>query len=818
MIGRELAAALPGWRRLVVPALLMILPVAFFPSVCLAGQTLLLRDLHDWFYPWRRFARQWLAQGDIPLWNPWSYTGTPFLANMQSGMLYPLNAPFWLLDFPAAMRFFLVAQFGATAVATYWLFRVLRCRVVSSLTAAIGYAFGGWMMVHLEFPNKLSAAGWLPLIVIGLIAWWRGRIFGGLALGASGVALSLLAGYPQTTETVVLGAAVLWICWVARCAVQRDGRAFARAALSLPCMALLGAIVAGAQLIPFAEAAALSERAAPKPTGSVLIRSLEPGHFLALLSPHLFGAPGYGRYWGGELLQFWLGHFYTGLFVLAPACLSPLLLRKGAGAAPAPSPRPRAPVPSPEPGMAADVLPSRRWMVMAGLVLAVVAGLASMGAATPFGPLLVALIPGLGHFRWFSTTSVLIAFALCWLAAPALDAVAEAWERDRRAIRRAGLAALAVALAPATVVGLAAASPSAFQSLVRAVVSTVMRTTQSPALEAHFDLVRGDAVRAAALLAALAAAWIAASRGRLSPARALWAVPILLVLDLLGANAGVLFTGDPAIHRDPPATLERLRSALPDSARFFVTGDTLSNDALIYGADQDSYFRWASETFLFNLNLPWDLFSASGGDTVRSRRAAAWQEQVEGTKDNERRRRLLAAAGVAVVLRGSPGEPSLMISVPGVLPRARVVSGLRRVTEAAALESIAAGTWEPSREALVEEDYGGTLAPPGNPVAHTIHALRHTPDTATVDVTSASDGWLVLDDLMYPGWTAQVDGRPAAPFTADYVGRGVAIPSGRHTVVFTYRPASVPIGVAASAAGMLALAGLAWADRRRSAR
>src|SRR6185503_1370608 len=114
----------------------------------------------------------------------------------------------------------------------------------------------------------------------------------------------------------------------------------------------------------------------------------------------------------------------------------------------------------------------------------------------------------------------------------------------------------------------------------------------------------------------------AAARGRLSPGRALWAVPVLLVLDLLGANAGVLFAGDPALERDPPATLERLRSALPDAARFYVTGDTLSYDALIYGSDQESYFRWASETFLFNLNLPYDLFSASGGDTVRSQRAA----------------------------------------------------------------------------------------------------------------------------------------------------------------------------------------------------
>ena len=140
-----------SWRRLATPALLLMAPVAFFADVCLRGRAFLLRDLFSWFFPWRDLARQSLAAGELPLWNPWSYMGTPFLANMQSGLLYPLNAVFWIASFPTAMRLFVVMQFALTALLMHALLRALGCRPAAALTGALGYAFSGWMLVHLEF-------------------------------------------------------------------------------------------------------------------------------------------------------------------------------------------------------------------------------------------------------------------------------------------------------------------------------------------------------------------------------------------------------------------------------------------------------------------------------------------------------------------------------------------------------------------------------------------------------------------------------------------------------------------------------------------
>src|SRR3990172_6942158 len=41
--------------------------------------------------PWRTFVAQELSQGRIPLWNRFSFCGAPFLANLQSAVLYPID-------------------------------------------------------------------------------------------------------------------------------------------------------------------------------------------------------------------------------------------------------------------------------------------------------------------------------------------------------------------------------------------------------------------------------------------------------------------------------------------------------------------------------------------------------------------------------------------------------------------------------------------------------------------------------------------------------------------------------------------------------
>src|SRR6201996_7699750 len=52
-------------------------------------------------YPWRQLAIDLENQSQLPLWNPYSFGGTPLMANFQSATLYPLNM--FLMIFPFAI-------------------------------------------------------------------------------------------------------------------------------------------------------------------------------------------------------------------------------------------------------------------------------------------------------------------------------------------------------------------------------------------------------------------------------------------------------------------------------------------------------------------------------------------------------------------------------------------------------------------------------------------------------------------------------------------------------------------------------------------
>jgi hypothetical protein len=51
------------------------------------------------------------------------------------------------------------------------------------------------------------------------------------------------------------------------------------------------------------------------------------------------------------------------------------------------------------------------------------------------------------------------------------------------------------------------------------------------------------------------------------------------------------------------------------------------------------------------------------------------------------------------------------------------------------------------------------------------------------------DSWVVFSEVMFPGWKAQVDGKPSEIFTGNEAFRTLLIPAGDHLVSFQYQPA-----------------------------
>jgi hypothetical protein len=70
-----------------------------------------------------------------------------------------------------------------------------------------------------------------------------------------------------------------------------------------------------------------------------------------------------------------------------------------------------------------------------------------------------------------------------------------------------------------------------------------------------------------------------------------------------------------------------------------------------------------------------------------------------------------------------------------------------------------------------------------------IESLR--PGRVELVTTSACDGLLTLHDSYYPGWIAEIDGQPAPIRRTHQLFREVAVPAGRHRVVFRFAPFSL---------------------------
>jgi hypothetical protein len=171
---------------------------------------------------------------------------------------------------------------------------------------------------------------------------------------------------------------------------------------------------------------------------------------------------------------------------------------------------------------------------------------------------------------------------------------------------------------------------------------------------------------------------------------------------------------------------------------------------------------------------------------------------------------VLELSGWQRVFDGASGTPSLYQS-PRVLPRAYVAHDARVAPDAdTALTWMLRGVFDPFRSAVLEEA-GGSVPQPlssGRPIA-AAEITSYEPTRVEITARAEQPAYLVLTDTWYPGWEAEVDGRPVGIVRANYLFRAVPLEPGEHHVTFAYRPWSFRLGVGVSVLSLLVLLGLA---------
>ncbi len=304
---------------LLVPPCLLLWPVVAHGEVFLPAD--LLRDVAPWrtanpaslvpwnplmwdgiaeFYPWRLFAAQTLRSGYLPLWNPHQFCGTPFVANSQSAVFYPLNLLFCLLPVAQAFGVSVQTHLFLTGGFAYFFLRspALGLSRVASLLGAVAWQLCHWQVAWLALPTFLCVSAWLPLALVFVDrAALRPSATRAVPLGLC-LGLMLLAGHLQ----------IALYCFgliTAYAALRVLPRVKAHWPALTGCAALVLALafgLAAPQLLPAFELARYSHRAGGSPTwaayqGYVRL-AVPPVNLITLFLPGFFGSPTRGTYWG----------------------------------------------------------------------------------------------------------------------------------------------------------------------------------------------------------------------------------------------------------------------------------------------------------------------------------------------------------------------------------------------------------------------------------------------------------------------------------------------------------------------------------------
>ncbi len=89
--------------------------------------------------------------------------------------------------------------------------------------------------------------------------------------------------------------------------------------------------------------------------------------------------------------------------------------------------------------------------------------------------------------------------------------------------------------------------------------------------------------------------------------------------------------------------------------------------------------------------------------------------------------------------------------------------------------------------------------------AETVTVTKYEPQRVELNAYLERPGVVVLADVFYPGWSLTIDGQPAPVYRANRIMRSAALPSGKHTLIYTFHPRSFRDGLVLSAIGCAGL-------------
>jgi hypothetical protein len=195
---------------LLVALAAVIVVAAFLAHPSMLSGTDFLR-IHSFYKPY--LAEAWRSGRALPLWNPHVNLGRPFLADADSGLLYPPDLLYLVCDVQVAWSILAVLHVGLAMVGmTQWL-RALGVEARASLLLAAILPLVAPLAEPMQSGLIHYTIGlcYLPWIFVLAMRLQDSPAWGTAALLAVMVALQYLGGHPQASWITLVGVSVFLV-------------------------------------------------------------------------------------------------------------------------------------------------------------------------------------------------------------------------------------------------------------------------------------------------------------------------------------------------------------------------------------------------------------------------------------------------------------------------------------------------------------------------------------------------------------------------------------------------------------------------------
>lgn len=198
----------PSLIRL-LPYVILLAEVVLFHRRVLFSDYVIPWDLRGFHLPHAHLYADALGRGELPLWDPYTYCGRPFQANIQTAVFYPpvaVAAAIGSLAGHQYLEFLLelnvILHVLLAGIFAYRFGRSAGLSPPPALLAGSAYQLSGFFAAHAEHMGAVAIAALLPLALDSVLRLSRDVTWRRAILLAATLALTVFAGHTPLTAVV----------------------------------------------------------------------------------------------------------------------------------------------------------------------------------------------------------------------------------------------------------------------------------------------------------------------------------------------------------------------------------------------------------------------------------------------------------------------------------------------------------------------------------------------------------------------------------------------------------------------------------------